>query len=105
MGFPIMERSFHDIKNTLAAFTLKQFSDTSFNAASFVNLQTWAKEFNDDKYGRDPEKLNGGGPINEDWVNVGCYRVMVHDRNSMGMNISPGKHGRLIREKYFANSP
>jgi 4-hydroxy-3-polyprenylbenzoate decarboxylase len=38
----------------------------------------------------------------EDWVNVGCYRVMVHDRNSMGMNISPGKHGRMHRQKYFA---
>ena len=37
----------------------------------------------------------------EDWVNVGCYRVMVHDRNSMGMNISPGKHGRMHRQKYF----
>jgi 4-hydroxy-3-polyprenylbenzoate decarboxylase len=37
----------------------------------------------------------------EGWVNVGCYRVMVHDRNSMGMNISPGKHGRLHRQKYF----
>ena len=37
----------------------------------------------------------------EDWVNVGCYRVMVHDRNTMGMNISPGKHGRMHRQKYF----
>src|SRR5438309_3549663 len=37
----------------------------------------------------------------EGWVNVGCYRVMVHDRNSMGMNISPGKHGRMHRQKYF----
>ncbi|MGZ8490234.1 MAG: UbiD family decarboxylase, partial [Candidatus Binatia bacterium] len=35
------------------------------------------------------------------WVNVGCYRVMVHDRNTMGMNISPGKHGRMHRQKYF----
>jgi UbiD family decarboxylase len=25
----------------------------------------------------------------EGWVNVGCYRVMVHGRNTMGMNISP----------------
>jgi 4-hydroxy-3-polyprenylbenzoate decarboxylase len=41
---------------------------------------------------RDPE---------EGWINVGCYRVMVHDRNTMGMNISPGKHGRLHRQKYF----
>jgi UbiD family decarboxylase len=37
----------------------------------------------------------------EGWVNVGCYRVMVHDRNNLGMNISPGKHGRIHRTKYF----
>lgn len=37
----------------------------------------------------------------ESWVNVGCYRVMVHDRNTMGMNISPGKHERMHRQKYF----
>ncbi|MET0499916.1 MAG: UbiD family decarboxylase, partial [Candidatus Binatia bacterium] len=35
------------------------------------------------------------------WVNVGCYRVMVHDRSTLGMNISPGKHGRMHRTKYF----
>lgn len=34
-------------------------------------------------------------------VNVGCYRVMVHDHNTLGMNISPGKHGRMHRQKYF----
>src|SRR5438067_10265429 len=28
------------------------------------------------------------------WVNLGCYRVMVHDRNKLGFYISPGKHGR-----------
>ena len=37
----------------------------------------------------------------EGWVNVGCYRVLVHDRNTMVMNISPGKHGRMHRQKYF----
>jgi len=35
------------------------------------------------------------------WVNVGCYRVMVYDCNTLGMNISPGKHGRMHRAKYF----
>lgn len=35
------------------------------------------------------------------WVNVGCYRVMVHDHNTLGMNISPGKHGGMHRRKYF----
>lgn len=36
-----------------------------------------------------------------DWVNLGCYRVMVHDERSVGLYISPGKHGRLIRERYW----
>ena len=41
---------------------------------------------------RDPE---------DDWVNIGTYRVMVHDKNTVGLWMSPGKHGRLIREKFF----
>ena len=42
---------------------------------------------------RDPE---------EGWVNLGCYRVMIHDRNHVGFYISPGKQGRIQREKWFA---
>jgi UbiD family decarboxylase len=34
-------------------------------------------------------------------VNVGCYRTMVHGQNIMGVPISPGKHGRMHRAKYF----
>jgi 4-hydroxy-3-polyprenylbenzoate decarboxylase len=33
---------------------------------------------------------------------MGTYRVMVHDKNRVGFYISPGKHGRIHREKYFA---
>ena len=39
--------------------------------------------------------------IDEGWVNVGCYRVMVHDRDTLALYISPGKQGRIIRQKYF----
>jgi 4-hydroxy-3-polyprenylbenzoate decarboxylase len=42
---------------------------------------------------RDPE---------ENWVNAGTYRVMVHDEKSVGLWMSPGKHGRQIRDKYTA---
>jgi UbiD family decarboxylase len=38
----------------------------------------------------------------EKWVNFGTYRVCVYDRDTLGIWISPGKHGRLIREKYWA---
>jgi len=41
---------------------------------------------------RDPE-LN--------WVNCGTYRSMVQGPDRVGLWISPGKHGRQIREKYF----
>ncbi|HJO38932.1 MAG: UbiD family decarboxylase [Vicinamibacterales bacterium] len=37
----------------------------------------------------------------DDWVNVGTYRSMLHDRRTVGLWMSPGKQGRQIREKYF----
>lgn len=36
------------------------------------------------------------------WVNVATYRAMVQGPNEIGLWISPGKHGRMIRDKYFA---
>lgn len=40
----------------------------------------------------------------EGWVNLGTYRVMVHDEKSVGFYISPGKHGRVHRDKYMARN-
>jgi 4-hydroxy-3-polyprenylbenzoate decarboxylase len=36
------------------------------------------------------------------WINAGTYRNQVFDRKSIGIWISPGKHGRMLREKWFA---
>jgi UbiD family decarboxylase len=36
-----------------------------------------------------------------DWVNVGTYRNQIFGPDTMGVYISPGKHGKLIREAYF----
>ena len=36
-----------------------------------------------------------------EWVNSATYRIQLHDKNTCGVWMSPGKHGRLIREKYF----
>ena len=41
---------------------------------------------------RDPE---------ENWINAATYRSMVQDKDRVSLWISPGKHGRQIREKYF----
>jgi len=38
----------------------------------------------------------------EGWINLGTYRVMVHDEKRVGFYISPGKHGRVHRDKYIA---
>jgi 4-hydroxy-3-polyprenylbenzoate decarboxylase len=57
---------------------------------------------------RDGGRYIGTGSFNvtrdpdEDWVNLGTYRVMVHDEKSVGFYISPGKHGRIHRDKYMA---
>src|SRR5690348_11866166 len=36
----------------------------------------------------------------EGWVNVGTYRVMIQNAKQVGFYISPGKHGRIHRDKY-----
>ena len=36
------------------------------------------------------------------YVNVGTYRVQVHDEKTVGLWIIPGKHGNLIAQKYWA---
>jgi 4-hydroxy-3-polyprenylbenzoate decarboxylase len=40
--------------------------------------------------------------IDSGWVNCGTYRVMIHDKTSLGFFISPGKHGKIQRDKYEA---
>jgi 4-hydroxy-3-polyprenylbenzoate decarboxylase len=58
-------------------------------------------------------ELDGGRYIGSDdlvimrdpdhgWLNAATYRSMVQDKNHVNVWISPGKHGRQIREKYFA---
>jgi 4-hydroxy-3-polyprenylbenzoate decarboxylase len=40
----------------------------------------------------------------EGWVNIGTYRIMIHDGKSLGLYISPGRHGRIQMEKFFAEN-
>jgi 4-hydroxy-3-polyprenylbenzoate decarboxylase len=37
-----------------------------------------------------------------DWVNVGVQRCMVQDEKTLSIYFAPGKHGRIIRDKYFS---
>ncbi len=48
----------------------------------------------------------GGAVITTDpdegWFNLGCYRVMLLDKNHVAVYISPGKQGRMHRDKFFS---
>lgn len=35
-------------------------------------------------------------------INVGTYRIMIHDKKTTGLHMSPGRHGRIQIEKYHA---
>ncbi|HKZ50180.1 MAG TPA: UbiD family decarboxylase [Dehalococcoidia bacterium] len=37
-----------------------------------------------------------------DWINLGTYRLMLHDRNRAGLAIAPGHHGRWHLEGWHA---
>jgi 4-hydroxy-3-polyprenylbenzoate decarboxylase len=37
-----------------------------------------------------------------DWVNLGTYRTQVQDEKTLTVFIEPGKHGSIIRQKYWA---
>jgi UbiD family decarboxylase len=36
-----------------------------------------------------------------EWVNAGTYRIQVHDHNTLGIYISSGHHGTILRQKYW----
>ncbi|MBI4333014.1 MAG: UbiD family decarboxylase [Chloroflexi bacterium] len=38
----------------------------------------------------------------EGWINMGTYRVSIHEKSLLGIHISPGKHGRIHYEKLHA---
>lgn len=38
----------------------------------------------------------------EGWTNLGTYRVQVHDKTTATIHIVKGRHGDLIRQKYWA---
>lgn len=37
----------------------------------------------------------------EGWVNLGTYRVQVHDKNTATIYMSPGRHAGIMRRKYW----
>ena len=40
--------------------------------------------------------------LDSDWINVGTYRMMVHDQRTCGLYLAPNHHGRVHMDRYFA---
>jgi peptide/nickel transport system substrate-binding protein len=58
---PIMQRKFHDPENVLSHYTVKELNDPAFANGKHPDLEAWGKMFNDPKYGRELNLLNGLG--------------------------------------------
>ncbi len=38
----------------------------------------------------------------EAWINLGCYRCQIFDKNLITVGLNPGKHGTMMMEKYHS---
>lgn len=61
-NFPILQESFHDKNKVLRNYKVADFLNPEFTKQSHPDIDAWAKEFNDPKYGHDLALLNGLGP-------------------------------------------
>jgi 4-hydroxy-3-polyprenylbenzoate decarboxylase len=80
---PVMENIHRGKEINLLEFPVPLFSE--FDGGRYIGTS-------DCVIMKDPE---------DGWVNLGTYRMQLHDEQSAGLYISPGKHGNLIRQKYF----
>lgn len=69
LDIPMMEKKIMDPGNVLAKYSLDQFYNPAFVNEKHVDLDSWAKEFNDQKYGRQLDLING----------LGAYKVTAWD--------------------------
>lgn len=53
-----------------------------------------------------PYLVTGGASVLKDpdngRLNVGCYRGLLYDKNTIGHHLAAGHHGQVIRDKWFA---
>ncbi len=100
-SFCIMQRSFHDPKNTLANFSFRQFDDSEFQADKQQTLVDWANNFNDEKYGRDPKWLNGLGQYKVTRWEPGQSVTIVKKQNSWNKNSNSPRDLALPEQMIF----
>jgi ABC-type transport system substrate-binding protein len=78
---PMLQRTFYDPKNILSKYALSDFDNPAFKPEEHADLVEWAAEFNNEKYGRDPEKINGIGPYKVEKWDPGQSITLVKKKN------------------------
>ena len=81
---PIFENSFTDDKVDLNIFPTPRWHE--LDGGRYIGTACCVIT-------RDPD---------EGWVNIGIYRIQIHDDKTLGLYVSPGHHARIMREKYWA---
>lgn len=94
-SFCIMQRSFHDPDNILNKYSFEQLDDSNFHAENEKELLQWAQNFNDDKYGRTPEYLNGLGPYKVSNWETGQSVTLIKKKNHWTSNSSESRLSAL----------
>lgn len=61
-NFPVLQESYHDRNKVLRKYTAAEFLNPDFAKQPHPDVESWAKEFNDPKYGHDIKLMNGLGP-------------------------------------------
>ncbi len=79
--FPMLQRTFSDPENILSKYTLADFDDPDFKPEQHKDIVEWAAEFNNEKYGRQPEKINGIGAYKVERWDQGQSIILVKKKN------------------------
>lgn len=95
VDMPIMQRTFYDPKNVLAAYSIPQLHDAAFSQTPHPDVEQWAHAFNDEKYGHEKAFLQGLGP----------YKIHAWEPNErmelrLKKNAPPGTPGTIYAQHY-----
>lgn len=96
----ILQEKFHDKDGVLKKYTIEQFLDPEFIKTTHADLDAWAKEFNDPKYGRDINYLNGLGPYKVTAWEDKSRLELTRKKNHWSQKLtSPGYYDAAYPEK------
>ncbi|MEL6134498.1 MAG: ABC transporter substrate-binding protein, partial [Bacteroidota bacterium] len=100
----VLDRRFYDPDDVLGPYTLSELIENNALQED-EKLLAWANEFNDPKYGQDPQNLrNGSGPYQvSEWVQ-GERIVFTRNENYWGKNEQRSPYQQFPPEISFASS-